>query len=115
MKRNKIKIPIYFGFLHIVITKDFEKACKKFNIDTMGNDVNHWGAFCNRYTSKLGYLHYQVFLKHKASAAIIAHETTHLVNMIFEDRHIKLDIKNDEPQAYLTGWVSGQIHKALKK
>ena len=115
MKKNKTKIPIYFGFLHIVFAKDFVKACKKLKINTEGHDVNHWGAFCNRYTSKKGFLHYQVLFKPKVSATIIAHETVHLVNMIFDDRHMQLDIKNDEAQAYLTGWVTDQIYKTKDK
>ncbi len=112
---KKIQIPIYFGFLHVVISKDFEKACKKLKVDIKGNDINCWGAFCNKYTSKNGILHYRVFLKPKASETIIAHETVHLVNMIFDDRHMQLDVLNDEAQAYLTGWITKQVYKAIKK
>ena len=48
------------------------------------------------------------------SNSLIAHESVHLVNHLFEDWGIKLDLDNDEPQAYLTGWFVEQIDKFLK-
>jgi hypothetical protein len=114
MKKHKVYIPIYFGYLHIIFAKDFEKACKKYKINTMGHDVNHWDAFCTHFTSKKGALHYCVLFRPKAKHETIAHEVVHLVNRIFDDRHMKLDAINDEAQAYLTGWVTNEIYKRRK-
>ena len=116
MKIKKVQIPIYFGYLHIVCCKDFVKACKKLKINTDGNDVRCWGAFCTKYVDKKGVIHYYALFKPKPSHSIIAHETVHIVNYIFDDRHIPATgIENDEPQAYLTGWVADKIYKAIKK
>lgn len=44
----------------------------------------------------------------------VAHEAVHVVNMIYDYSGIRHDPKNDEPQAYLTGWIVGEIHRAAK-
>jgi len=115
MRVVKLDIPIYQGYLRIVITKDFVKAAKKLNIDDEGNDLNLFGAFVTLSRDKRGIPIYNVFFHKNVGHNLLAHEVCHLVNFIFSDRKIKLDILNDEPQAYLTGWVTAEIYKALKK
>lgn len=44
---------------------------------------------------------------------IIAHEAKHLVNNIFIHIHHKLSRWNDEPEAYLLGWVVDTIHELI--
>jgi hypothetical protein len=39
----------------------------------------------------------------------IAHEIVHLKNYIYQDIGIESDRFNDEPEAYLTGWLFKQI------
>ncbi len=46
-------------------------------------------------------------------ADTVAHEAVHVVNRTYEHAGAKLDTKNDEPQAYLTGWIVGEIYKAF--
>jgi len=45
---------------------------------------------------------------------IIAQELVHLKNYIYQDKGIKLDRFNDEPEAYLTGWLFKQKETFLK-
>jgi hypothetical protein len=45
--------------------------------------------------------------------SLIAHEIVHLVNYIFLDTGVKLDLINDEAQAYLTGWLFEEIENFL--
>lgn len=45
----------------------------------------------------------------------LAHECTHLTNFIFHSRGIQLSVKNDEPQAYLTGWITETVYNVIKK
>jgi hypothetical protein len=45
----------------------------------------------------------------------IAHEAVHIVNRMFKHAGQSLDIHNDEHQAYFTGWIVGEIHKAYDK
>ena len=46
---------------------------------------------------------------------IIAHESKHLVNNIFIEISHDLDRHNDEPEAYLLGWIVDRIHELLNK
>ena len=41
-------------------------------------------------------------------------QTAHTVNYIFNDKGVKLDSYNDEPQAYLTGWISKELYKMCR-
>jgi len=109
-------IPIYFGYLRIVITKDFDKACKKLKVKTNGLDVKNYGALVLETDfTKNGCFRYTIMLPRNASPQLISHESVHLVNNIFLNCNIQLDRHNDEPQAYLTGWFVSEINKALKK
>ena len=46
---------------------------------------------------------------------VVAHEAVHAVNNIFKSRGIKLDINNDELQAYLTEWVFEQVENYFEE
>jgi hypothetical protein len=45
----------------------------------------------------------------------LAHEAVHATNLIFKHGNIKLDVNNDEPQAYLLGWFVGELYKFITK
>lgn len=114
MKITKISIPIYCGYLRIVVNEDLYEAAKAVGVDDEGNELNDFGAFVT--TSKIGpHSCFNVFFRPNVCHMLIAHEVVHLVNAIYVERHIKLDVLNDEPQAYLTGWITEQIYKTLKK
>ena len=110
-QKKKVKIPLYFGELVILKCKDFKKLNKKYGIEL----ANEWDAAVFRHTTTEGYTQYFAVFLSKPSIKTIAHEAVHIVNHIFNDRHISLDIFNDEPQAYLTGWVVEQIDNYFKK
>lgn len=115
-KKITVDIPIYFGTLTTVLVEDWGElkrmypemdteylgacyAAVVFTDDSSEDDGTHYvAAFCGRPENKT-----------------IVHETVHVVNRIFADRGVNPDPFNDEPQAYLTGWVYGQIEEALKK
>lgn len=115
MKVITVDIPIYHGYLRIVITKDFIKAAKKLKIDDEGNDLSTFGSFVCTSKDNIGHSQYNIFLNKDIDHDLLAHEVVHLVNAICVERKIKLDPFNDEPQAYLTGWITGEIYKVLNK
>ena len=41
----------------------------------------------------------------------VAHESVHAANFIFSDLGIRIDVDNDEPQAYLVGFIADCIEK----
>lgn len=112
MKYKKVEydIPMYFGKLVIVQDKDGKRIAKEYGID----DVEKMAGCCFREEKKSGRTNYVMTIFGKTTPSIIAHEAVHVVNQIFMDRYIKLDLYNDEPQAYLLGWVVEQCHKTLK-
>lgn len=113
IEAKKIKIPIYTGTLKIYFfesKQDWNKLCKKYNCDLSFDD---FAAIAFHDKQKNSYV---VFLNANLQPKdydYIAHETTHIVNRIFDSHMIKLDIHNDEPQTYLTGWVFKQLCDSL--
>lgn len=89
-----ITIPLYFERLKIVVVDKLDKP--------------DYAAYVS-LQKNLVVLH----LTPLASAGVVAHEAVHIVNHIFQQCDIMLDIHNDEPQAYLTGWVVDQITNVL--
>lgn len=44
---------------------------------------------------------------------VIAHEAKHLVNQIFLKIGHNPDLFNDEPEAYLLGWIVDKLHEVI--
>ena len=107
MKTKKIKIPIYGDKWIIIVCNDLNKVLKKYNIE---GDITHVDGFCY---SKDG-THITAFLKKHLTHDNIAHECVHLLNDIYSFNEVKLDINNDESQAYLMGWLVKQLYKFIK-
>jgi hypothetical protein len=61
------------------------------------------------------YRHYVVAFTDPKHLSNIAHEIVHVKNHIYLDCAMELDRYNDEPEAYLTGWLFDQIHEFLTK
>lgn len=108
MKIKKHKVPLYFEKIRIVVTNNPAKLLKKENIK-YDFDVNIYEAFV-----QLNKKDTTLYIRPKAKPSIIAHEAVHIVNEIFKRVQIRPDLDNDEPQAYLMGWIVDKIHKAIK-
>ena len=115
MKIKTVDIPIYFGFLRIVIAKDFEKALSRIGTKFPDLKPNSYDGFAFPDKTKKGYNRYTVFLKPKSTPSVIAHEVVHLVNALYIDSGMQLDRHNDEHQAYISGWLTRQIFKVLRR
>jgi hypothetical protein len=115
------EVPIYCGRLHIAISTDFKEDIPKLNKlfkenFTMENDV--LGMSQKRGHHNLVIInvdkHIRAFKSSKLLEteviATISHEAIHTCNTIFRDKGIKLDVDNDEPQAYLVDWLVKQIY-----
>lgn len=108
METKEVPIPIYFGTLILIKTDDFKEVNKAYKTKAK-NKLYDAVVF---ETIKKG--HHVVAIK-VANWSVIAHETVHLVNDIFLKCGIQLDRVNDEPQAYLTGWIVNEIDIFLKE
>lgn len=108
MKIKTIKIPIYQCNLTMVLDKDLSYIEKKYK--TM--PLSDYGAVTMRIPNKFS--EYIVAFEY-TDGAIIAHEIVHLKNLIYQDKGIELDRYNDEPEAYLIGWLFKEIYNFLNK
>ena len=114
MRKKVIKIPIYFGNLVMLQTNKFQKVNKSYNSNFTKEDNDIYDAVVFK-DSKKHINQYVIVVRKNPSYSVIAHETVHLVNAIFKDHGIELSLDNDEPQAYLTGWLFEKIDEVLNK
>lgn len=111
MRIAEFKTPPYFETVKVVICNDFTKAFKKMKIHHTV-DVNGYEAITSYPKGKKKVI---LFIRKNASAGVVAHEAVHISNYIFKRIDATLDIDNDEPYAYLLGWIVDCITKILNK
>jgi len=110
MITKKYRTPLYGTKFTIVIYNsddDFQKKFKKIEISNFDAAVFYEKdeLFIVFSTERKGY----------PTPGIIAHEAKHLVNNIFIEISHDLCRYNDEPEAYLLGWIVDRIHELLNK
>ena len=109
------KIPLYFGEIHIFVHNNFKEVNEKFNLGLTDDFYKGYEGLVWNFDKPNGYSRYFILLEEDVSLKVIVHESKHLVNNIFNDRGIKLDLYNDEPECYLLGWVFETIQKDYEK
>ena len=67
-------------------------------------------SIIERKTKKYGYLVRLHRIEHKGD---LAHEAVHVALETFRDIDAEVDLNNQEPFAYLVGWVTKQLYNAL--
>lgn len=108
MIKETIDIPIYQCKLTIILDKDLSYVVQEYKT----KDLSDYGAITMRVPDKFS--EYIMAFEY-SDGNIIAHEIVHLKNYIYQDKGIELDRFNDEPEAYLTGWLFKQIETILNK
>lgn len=117
---KKFKTPLYGSVFNVILydeDQELESYLKNKGIE-LDTEVRHFdgGVFnddnmlylvLNRRTNKSGVKY--------PTPGIIAHEALHLTHEIFTDIHHKIDQYNDEPHAYLLGWIVNRIHELINK
>lgn len=109
MKTKIIRIPLYTGSIVLIQLEkelDLKVVTEKYN---MLPNVSEYDGIAFRDNGK-----YIIAVTQKIKPSVIAHESFHAVGYIFEDHSIVIDIKNDEPAAYLLEWIVEQCHKYFK-
>tara|TARA_R110000868_G_scaffold251154_2_gene507892 strand:+ start:230 stop:565 length:336 start_codon:yes stop_codon:yes gene_type:complete len=109
MRKTTIDIPIYQCKLTIILDKDLSYVEKKYRTKSLSD----YGAVT--IDKEAGYRHYVVAFTDATHLSNIAHEIVHLKNAIYLDCAMEVDRYNDEPEAYLTGWLFDQIYNFLNK
>lgn len=112
MKKIEVKIPLYGGKLVIIQCEnwDYIKDKYKYALEKYSNqpDERHDGYVFENNLS-YGDTQYIVAFKDTPKGSVIAHECVHLVNSVYANCVISIDIYNDEHQAYLLEWFFDQI------
>lgn len=108
MISKTIDIPIYCGKLTMIFSEDLTLIEKKYKTISLKN----FGAVTLK--NEANYRHYVVAFSDAKHLSNIAHEIVHIKNHIYLDCAMELDRYNDEPEAYLTGWLFDKIYDFLK-
>lgn len=110
IQKKKIKIPVYNSTLYIYLVDNLKDVAQDLNYHF--NDVeNMWAiTFKNCSDDNILYVAFTPDYINK----VIAHECVHLVNLLFDCKGVKLNLEDDENQAYWTGWFYDEIEKVLK-
>lgn len=108
------EIPIYFIDVILVIHDDFELIDKKYKLNLRegfdGDDPNECHALTcihPKYNEKSEI--YVLFKPKWLDIDTLSHEITHIISNISVLKGIVLDPSNDEPLAYLTGYITKQL------
>lgn len=116
--RTSVKVPLYVGYLDIIIGDDK----KEYNKIYKGKFGKH-NVFAHAIStdSKLDdYRHYVVVLNPNCETTnitygIIAHEALHITGFIMNKVGLLYHPDNDEAFTYMLEWVVDEIHKFLKE
>lgn len=125
MKNNNIlirktRIPVYRSRLWIVICPSLTKAIDKVEdqINTkIHSDKDKLSTRAYTYASidENGAKTFILILRPASKPGEIAHETKHLLNIIFNWHGVKLSLTNDEPECYYLERMIDQVHNTIKQ
>jgi hypothetical protein len=118
MIATSIPIPIYSSRLHIAFSEDVLKdkdALNKRFPETITEESNFCAVTDSRGNHIVAIFDMKNIKDEIVLAEVIAHEALHVTSYLFIRKGIKPDVNNDEPQAYLLGWVVGEIYKIYLK
>ena len=120
LTETEIKIPIYEQKLIVIIYDEVSEIREYSNKRDFGDHLNFHTTrgFVIRID---GVFHMGIFNRFEKDPnnfkkeEVVAHECLHLMHRLFSSiKHIT-DKHNDEPEAYLMGWLVNQVHQALHK
>lgn len=108
-RQETIDIPIYGCKLTLILDKDLSYVQETYKTKSLED----FGAVVLKNDKE--YRHYIVAFTDKDHLSNIVHEIVHIKNNIFIDCGVECDRFNDEPEAYLSGWLFDQIYEFLKE
>lgn len=110
MQVTTIELPIYEIDLVIVVDKDWEKANKKFKLELEPNWLKaHALTYCDLEADTTKAEIYLLIKDYDFSYNTVSHELFHIISIICDLRDINMDKGNDEPLAYLQGYLGEKI------
>jgi hypothetical protein len=110
LHKKSIKIPIYKGYIVIIISNSVQLVNEQFPYLDVKEEIyaSTFSSQFKRYPSAFILLNFNH--DEKLDHGVIAHEVFHASNIIMKDRQLLPDVDNDESQAYLIQWISNQVY-----
>jgi hypothetical protein len=110
------EIPLYSGYFVIILTNSIDNLQKYIpNVKTNNREV-YAHSFYENYKGHEGFIVALNFHNNsKIRHGVITHEAYHTANFIASARGLIADFDNDEPVAYLAGWVANEIYDFINK
>jgi len=133
LKIKKELVPLYHGnskkgILHIAICdeKGYKQLIETIDKgDTVASNIDSYPPFkefaglAYQRNHEKGHKDWWVIFnynpKKKINIDTIAHESLHITRMILDSRGVVFDPNNDEPFAYMTGWIAQAIYNNIPK
>ena len=109
MNIKTIDIPIFRGKLTFTKSESFKETNERYKLQI----PERFGAVTFRNENADGFECVVSFVDDNIS--LLVHEAVHVCNFIYEKIGAKLDIENDEFQAYLIGWIVDEMLIFLNK
>lgn len=114
MNITTIELPIYYLDIVVIIESDWLQVSKKFKLGITEVDLqaNAWTIHDEAGDEN------EIFLLLKPSALdywTITHELMHIITKICICRAITMDAQNDEPLAYLQGYIGQKLFEFRDK
>jgi hypothetical protein len=131
LKISKYLVPLFEGaqkkgFLHVAVVDEagyVEMISHVDKNDSFANDVENWPAWedfaglAYERKTKVGPKDWWMIIpisgNSKVSIDTVAHESLHIARMILTSRGVLFDPNNDEPYAYLVGWIAGKAYDSI--
>lgn len=110
MRKKSFYIDLFGVSVTVIISDDVSKDYR----DMFGFD-DSCGACTWERLEKNGSKSFFVMIELNPDPSTIVHESVHLCNSIMKHIGIPYDYKNDETQAYLTGYLFEKISETLAK
>jgi len=111
-----IEIPVYYIDLVVVIHRDFNEVDRKFKLELKERwapeDPNDSDAITHQHPINLNEI-YVIFSPEYLGINAFSHELMHVIGYICSVRGITPDCENDEPLAYLQGYISEELAKIV--
>jgi len=121
IKTKQIVVPIYEAYVTFIYSNSYDAIVKYATIDGLNHlDIAYlknkdYEGYHLPLIDKDNVKEYYLIVKKNGDkyqeVDTIAHEISHLVVEILHDAGVKFSIRNDEPYAYLTGYLTKEFFK----
>jgi len=107
----KLKTPLYR--VTIELSFDMQEAYDRYGL---GKPDPNYDGEVSFITNLDGMTHISIIIPYETySANVLAHESVHAAWRVLDLVGIKATSDNDEPLAYLVGWIAGEVNNKFAK